>query len=92
MAGKESNKRSQIGVWGNRRSQTGGGYPLKFSQNKKVDNLQKCDIIVNKTEVIRMYEMKRACVYTRVSTQEQANEGYSIEEQERMCKAAIVSK
>lgn len=39
-----------------------------------------------------MYEMKKACVYTRVSTAEQANEGYSIEEQERMCKAAIVSK
>lgn len=34
----------------------------------------------------------RACVYTRVSTTEQAIEGYSIEEQERMCKAAIVSK
>lgn len=39
-----------------------------------------------------MYEMKKACVYTRVSTAEQANEGYSIEEQERMCKAAIESK
>lgn len=39
-----------------------------------------------------MYEMKKACIYTRVSTQEQANEGYSIEEQERMCKAAIESK
>ena len=34
----------------------------------------------------------KACVYTRVSTSEQAMEGYSIEEQERMCKAAIVSK
>lgn len=39
-----------------------------------------------------MFEQKKACVYTRVSTQEQANEGYSIEEQERMCKAAIESK
>lgn len=39
-----------------------------------------------------MYEMKKACVYTRVSTQEQASEGYSIEEQERMCKASIESK
>lgn len=39
-----------------------------------------------------MYEIKRACIYTRVSTKEQAIEGYSIEEQERKCKAAIVSK
>ena len=39
-----------------------------------------------------MFDIKRACVYTRVSTTEQANEGYSIEEQERMCKAAIESK
>lgn len=39
-----------------------------------------------------MFEVKKACVYTRVSTQEQANEGYSIEEQERMCKACIESK
>lgn len=39
-----------------------------------------------------MFEMKKAAVYTRVSTQEQASEGYSIEEQERMCKAAIESK
>lgn len=39
-----------------------------------------------------MFEMKKACVYTRVSTAEQAAEGYSIEEQERMCKAAIESK
>lgn len=36
--------------------------------------------------------MKKACVYTRVSTTEQANEGYSIEEQERLCRAAIESK
>lgn len=35
---------------------------------------------------------KKACIYSRVSTAEQANEGYSIEEQERMCKAAIESK
>lgn len=39
-----------------------------------------------------MFQYKKACVYTRVSTAEQANEGYSIEEQERMCKAAIESK
>lgn len=39
-----------------------------------------------------MFTMKKACVYTRVSTAEQANEGYSIEEQERMCKAGIESK
>lgn len=37
-------------------------------------------------------EEKMACVYTRVSTTEQAMEGYSIDEQERMCKAAIESK
>lgn len=36
--------------------------------------------------------MKKACVYTRVSTQEQAAEGYSIEEQERLCKAGLESK
>ena len=39
-----------------------------------------------------MFEVKRACVYTRVSTAEQANEGYSLEEQDRKCQAAIVSK
>lgn len=39
-----------------------------------------------------MFEMKKACVYTRVSTVEQASEGYSIDEQDRMCKAAIESK
>lgn len=39
-----------------------------------------------------MYKIKRACVYTRVSTAEQAKDGFSIEEQERKCKAAIVSK
>ena len=39
-----------------------------------------------------MTEKKNACVYTRVSTTEQAVEGYSIEEQDRMCKAAIESK
>ena len=39
-----------------------------------------------------MFEKKRACVYTRVSTTEQANEGYSLEEQDRKCQAAIVSK
>lgn len=39
-----------------------------------------------------MFEMKKACVYARVSTEEQAKNGYSIDEQERMCKAAIESK
>lgn len=34
----------------------------------------------------------KAAIYTRVSTTEQANEGYSITEQERMCKAYIESK
>ena len=34
----------------------------------------------------------RACVYTRVSTEKQDMEGYSIEEQERLCKAIIESK
>ena len=38
-----------------------------------------------------MYEMKKACVYTRVSSDEQVK-GYSLEEQERMCKAAIEAK
>lgn len=38
-----------------------------------------------------MYKGKKACVYTRVSTDEQTN-GYSLEEQERMCKAGIESK
>ena len=39
-----------------------------------------------------MNENINACVYIRVSTTEQADEGYSIEIQERMCKAAIESK
>lgn len=39
-----------------------------------------------------MFEIKKACVYTRVSTKEQAEEGYSVEEQDRRCKAAIESK
>lgn len=39
-----------------------------------------------------MTEKKRACVYTRVSTVEQATSGYSIEEQSRLCRAAIESK
>lgn len=37
-------------------------------------------------------ELKRACIYTRVSTEKQDMEGYSIEEQERLCKATIESK
>lgn len=37
------------------------------------------------------YEVKRAAVYTRVSTDEQVD-GYSLEEQERRCKAQIESK
>ena len=39
-----------------------------------------------------MEKVMKACVYTRVSTAEQANEGYSIEEQERRCRSAIESK
>lgn len=39
-----------------------------------------------------MFDVRNACVYVRVSTTEQATEGYSIEEQERMCRAAIDSK
>lgn len=39
-----------------------------------------------------MSESKRAYVYTRVSTPEQATEGYSIEEQDKKCQAAITSK
>jgi len=39
-----------------------------------------------------MFEIKNACVYTRVSTAEQAAEGYSIEEQEKQGKAVIVAK
>lgn len=38
-----------------------------------------------------MYEMKKACIYARVSTDEQVD-GYSIDEQIRMCKAAIEAK
>ena len=37
-------------------------------------------------------EKKRACIYIRVSTEAQEAEGYSLEEQERLCKAAIESK
>lgn len=39
-----------------------------------------------------MSDSKRAYVYTRVSTPEQAIEGYSIDEQDRKCQAAIESK
>lgn len=39
-----------------------------------------------------MFENKRAYVYTRVSTPEQALEGYSIDEQDKKCRAAIESK
>lgn len=38
------------------------------------------------------FENKNAYVYTRVSTPEQALEGYSIDEQDRKCRAAIESK
>lgn len=34
----------------------------------------------------------RACIYTRVSTEKQDIEGYSIEEQERLCKGIIEAK
>ena len=37
-------------------------------------------------------DKKRACIYIRVSTEAQESEGYSLEEQERLCKAAIESK
>lgn len=36
-------------------------------------------------------EIKRACCYCRVSTTEQAVNGYSIEEQEKRCRAAIAA-
>lgn len=36
--------------------------------------------------------MKRAVIYTRVSTDKQEKEGYSLPEQERLCMAAIQSK
>lgn len=39
-----------------------------------------------------MYEIKRACVYTRVSTEAQAEKEISLQEQERMAKACIESK
>ena len=35
---------------------------------------------------------KRACIYIRVSTEAQEQDGYSLEEQERLCKCAIESK
>ena len=37
-------------------------------------------------------EAVRACIYTRVSTEKQDMEGYSIEEQERLCRATVESK
>ena len=39
-----------------------------------------------------MKEIHSAAIYVRVSTTEQATEGYSVEEQERKCRAAIESK
>ena len=39
-----------------------------------------------------MEERKRACIYVRVSTEAQEADGYSLEEQERLCKSAIESK
>lgn len=39
-----------------------------------------------------MEKAMKACVYVRVSTAEQAKEGYSVEEQERRCRSAIESK
>lgn len=39
-----------------------------------------------------MSDIKRACVYTRVSTEAQAEKETSLEEQDRMAQAAIVSK
>ena len=37
-------------------------------------------------------EKKRACIYVRVSTEAQESDGYSLEEQERLCKCALESK
>ena len=37
-------------------------------------------------------ERKRACIYVRVSTEAQEADGYSLEEQERLCKASLESK
>ena len=39
-----------------------------------------------------MEERKRACIYVRVSTEQQEMEGYSLDEQERLCRCAIESK
>ena len=39
-----------------------------------------------------LVEKKRACIYIRVSTEAQESDGYSLEEQERLCKASIESK
>ena len=39
-----------------------------------------------------METRKRACIYIRVSTEAQEADGYSLEEQERLCKSAIESK
>lgn len=39
-----------------------------------------------------MEEKKRACIYIRVSTEAQESDGYSLEEQERLCRAALDSK
>lgn len=36
--------------------------------------------------------MKKACIYTRVSTEKQDIEGYSLEEQEARCKGAITAQ
>ena len=59
---------------------------------KALTAAQKYNIIVIVRRNKMMNEIKNACIYTRVSTAEQANEGYSIDEQERMCKAAIELK
>lgn len=39
-----------------------------------------------------METKKRACVYVRVSTEAQEEAGYSLDEQERLCRSAIESK
>ena len=39
-----------------------------------------------------MAEKKRACIYVRVSTEAQEADGYSLTEQERLCRSAIESK
>ena len=62
---------------------------LQLTNNCKSDIIQKTKC----TGEAEMYEMKKACVYTRVSTEAQGEDGkVSLPEQERMAKACIESK